>query len=237
MSGPWLTHGFSHDNLALRSDDHRNQVISSSPNLVSHARGGIPESRGGRRPTKTTLKRPKNNPKLPKTPKPPTKPKQSKKPKLPKNTKAPSVTPKPDPGRTTSKASSSTSGLYCPVAKPTGKPKGKGTSKRPRAVKKIDVCNYKPAHIPTKAINVYDELVDCHISDESELIVQDTYKAYKSKIKKPVKSKGDKGTKPTKGKGTKPAKCQQRFSVDLSEFDQLAKRGEPRHYKTDIKGC
>ncbi|KAF2447208.1 hypothetical protein P171DRAFT_519497 [Karstenula rhodostoma CBS 690.94] len=239
----------SHDDLALRSDDPWNQGISSSPNLVSRARGRTPKSRGGRRLSKTTPKRPKNNPNPPKNPKPPTKPKPSKKPKPPKNTKAPSVTPKLNPSKTTSKASSSTSDLYCPVAKPTGKPRGKGTSKRPRAVKnpskkpsgkptgkKVDVCNYKPTPIPTKAINVCDELVDCQISDESEPIVQDTYKAYKSKIKTPVKSKGGKGTKTTKGKGTKPVKRQQQFSVDISEFDQLAKRGSPRRYKTDVKG-
>lgn len=240
MSCTWLTHRFSHDDLALRSDDHWNQGISSSPNLVSRARGRTPKSRGGRRPSKT---------KPPKNQKPPTRPKPSKKPKPSKNTKAPSVTPKPKPSKTTSKASSSTSDLYCPVAKPTRKPKGKGTSKRPRAVKNpskkpsgkptgknVDVCNYKPAPIPTKAVDVCDELVDCQISDESEPIVEDTYKAYKSKIKKPVKSKGGKGTKPTKGKGTKPVKRQQRFSVDLSKFDQLAKRGEPRRYKTDVEG-
>ena len=256
MAFTWLTHRSSHGDLALRSDDHWNQGNINSPNLVSRARGRTSKSRGGRRPPKTTPKRPKNK----------TKPS---KPKPPKTTKRPSVKPtpkptkthsKPKPTKTASKAPGSTSDLYCPVAKPTGKPKGKGTRVSPRAVKnsskkpsnkptgtKIDVCNYKPAPIPTKAIDVCDELIDCQIGDESETIVQDTYKAYKSKIKRPVKSKGGKGTKPATGKGTKSkgikgkgiksAKRQQKFSIDLSESDQLAKRGEPRRYQTNVEGA
>lgn len=159
------------------------------------------------------------------------------------------MTYKYKPSKTTSKESSATSDLYCPVVKPTGRPKGKGTSKILRAIrdrsekpsgkstsKKFDVCNYGPAPIPTKAVNICDELVDCQIGDESEPIVKDTYKAYKSKLKRPVKSKGGKGTKPSKSKGTRSVKRQQQFTVDLSEVAQVVKRGEPRRYKTDVKG-
>jgi hypothetical protein len=211
--------------------------------LVPRARGKASKGRGGRRPSKTTPKRPKTRPKPSKTSKP------SGKPKPPKTTKTPLVTSKPKPSKTTSKEPSATSDLYCPVVKPTGRPKGKGTSKVPRAIrdrskkpsgkptsKKFDVCNYKPAPIPTKAVNICDELVDCQIGDESEPIVKDTYKAYKSKIKRPVKSKGGKGTKPSRSKGTKSVKRQQQFTVDLSEVAQVVKRGEPRRYKTDVKG-
>ena len=51
-----------------------------------------------------------------------------------------------------------------------------------------------------------------------------------------MKSKGGKGTKPSRSKGTKSVKRQQQFTVDLSEVAQVVKRGEPRRYKTDVKG-
>lgn len=168
-----------------------------------------------------------------------------------KNTKPPSV--KPKSSKTSSKATSPTSDLYCPVIKATGKSRSKATSKVPRSVKnpsknpskkltstKSDVCNREPAPIPTKAVNVCDDLIDCQLGDESEPIIQDSYKPYKSKIKKPTKSKGGKSIKsikPTKAKGAKAGKRQEQFSVDLFEFDPLAKRGEPRRYKTNVEGA
>ncbi|KAJ4354550.1 uncharacterized protein N0V89_006287 [Didymosphaeria variabile] len=127
-------------------------------------------------------------------------------------------------------ATATASDLYCPVAGAIGKPTGKATVKHPRAIgkpmgkptgKPDDVCNYKPTPIPTKAINACDYLIDCQVSDESEPIVEDT---------------NNKPSKPTKGKGTKPVKRQQKFSIDLSDSDQLSARGEPRRYKTDVEG-
>jgi hypothetical protein len=70
-------------------------------------------------------------------------------------------------------------------------------------------------------------LIDCQVGDESEPIVEDT----NNKPSKPTKP-----TKPTKGKVIKPVKRQQKFSIDLSESHQLAARGEPRRYKTDVDG-